>query len=177
MKKIMMALAATMMMTAAMAQNENAPARLQNPQMDRTEMLKTRTDNVVKQYGLNEEQAKQLLELNTKYADKLGGGMRGMGMGMRPNGDRRMRQGGGNGMAPGRNPMGQGNRPQLTEEQRKEMDARREERAKAQKEYDAELKKIMTEDQFKAYQADQEKRESRMRQGGQRPQRNREQNQ
>ena len=156
-----MALAAAMMMTAAMAQEENKPANVDNKRPDRTEMLKRRTDDVVKRYGLNEEQAKKLLELNTKYADKLGG-MRGMRFG-----DRRTRPGGGNGMGPGGGfGADQGNRPQLTEEQRKEMNARREERMKAQKEFDAELKKIMTEEQFKSYTADQEKRESRMRQGG-----------
>jgi Spy/CpxP family protein refolding chaperone len=162
MKKMVLAFAATMMMTAAMAQENNAPARRDMPRMDRTEMLKQRTDNTVKQYGLNEEQAKKLLELNTKYADKLGGGMRGMG-GMRPGG---MRQGGERRMRPtDGNNEGQGRRPEITEEQRKEMNARREEREKAQKEYDAELEKIMTPEQFKAYKTDAEKRNERMRQG------------
>ena len=60
MKKMILAFAATMMMTAAMAQDDNQQGRQERRRMDRTEMIKNRTDRTVKQYGLNEEQAKQL---------------------------------------------------------------------------------------------------------------------
>ena len=70
MKKIMFSMAAAILMSAsALAQTDNAPQ--QRSEADQAEMIKQRTENTVKQYGLNEDQAKQLLELNTKYADKM----------------------------------------------------------------------------------------------------------
>ena len=75
MKKIMFSMAAAILMSAsALAQTDNAPQ-----QPDQAEMIKQRTENTVKQYGLNEDQAKQLLELNTKYADKMPMGFGRMG--------------------------------------------------------------------------------------------------
>ena len=150
MKKVILAIAATMMMTAAMAQDDNQPAKREGKKMDKTEMVKRRTDDAVKKYGLNEQQAKQLLDLNTKYADKMGRGPRGQ----RPGRDRKM------GNADGEK---QDKRPELTEEQRKEMEARHQEQEKAMKEYDTELQTIFTADQYSAYKADMEKR---MKQGG-----------
>lgn len=164
MKKMILALAAAMTMTAAMAQGDNQQGRRNNGQrFDRTEMIKMRTDRTVEQYKLNGDQAKQLLELNTKFADTMGPGMGGMMRG----GDRR----GGAGMRNGNGAPGQqGQRPELTEEQRKEMEARRAQQEKAQKEYDEELQKIMTEEQYKAYKDDQAKMRERFGQrgGGQR---------
>lgn len=147
MKKVLLAIAATMMMTAAMAQDDNQRNGQDRRRMDPTEMLQRRTERTVKDYGLNEEQAKQLLELNKKYADKMGPRMGGM----RP---------GGRGMRGGRNNGGpdRGQRPELTEEQRKEMEANRKQMQESMKQYDAELQKIMTPEQYKAYQADMEKR-------------------
>ena len=147
MKKVILAFAATMMMTAAMAQDDNQQNRQERRRMDPTEMLQRRTERTVKDYGLNETQAKQLLELNKKYADKMGPGMGGMRQG-----GRGMRGGRDNG-GPGR-----GERPQMTEEQRKQMEANRKQMEESRKEYDAELQKIMTPEQYKAYQADMEKR-------------------
>lgn len=154
MKRMFLALVATMTMTAAMAQGDNQQFRGERQRMDRTEMTKRRTENTVKQYGLNEEQAAKLLALNTKYADKIGGGMRGM------------RRGGGPGMRGGR-PGGQngGQRPELTEEQKQQMEAQRKEQQEAMKQYDIELQAIMTQEQYTAYKADMEKR---MKEGGRR---------
>ena len=154
MKKMLLAIAATMMMTAAMAQDDNKPAKREEAKPDRTEMLKKRTDDVVKQYGLNEEQSKKLFELNSKYADKMGRGFRGQ---QPPRGDRRRGFGSGND-----DKQQRGNRV-MTDEQRKEMQARRQEQEKARNEYEAELQKIMTPEQYTAYKADMEKR---MKQGG-----------
>ena len=121
--------------------------------MDRTEMIKQRTDNAVQKYGLSSEQAAKLLELNTKYADTMGpgmgmGGRRGGGQGgaQRP----RPNFGGGQGGAQ------QGQRPEMTEEMRAQMEKMRKEREESQKKYDEELQTIMTPDQYKAYKADQE---------------------
>ena len=65
--------------------------------------------------------------------------------------------------------FGQGGQmPELTEEQRAQMEEARKKREEAQKEYDAELEKIMTPDQFKQYQEDQKNRRQRGFGGGQR---------
>ena len=143
MKRMILALVAIMTMTAAMAQGDNQQGRRERRQFDRTEMIKNRTDDAVKKYGLNEEQAAKLLELNTKYADTP-----------RPN------FGGGDGQG-----AQQGQRPEMTEEMKAQMEKMRKEREEATKKYEAELQTIMTEDQFKAYKADQEKRQ---REGGRR---------
>ena len=151
MEKTMMAIAAAMMMSATvMAQNEQPQG--QGPrQMDRAEMIKARTEQVVKEYGLNEEQAKKLEALNTEYFEKMPmmrfprqQGQAGQGQGQRP-----QRQEGQMGQRPQRQPgdslrrgqRPQGDRPQMNfEEMRKNME-----------EYNAALEKIMTEEQFAKY--------------------------
>ena len=164
MKKTMMAIAAAMMMSASMMAQNEQPQAQQAPQMDRAEMLKARTEQMVKDYGLNEEQAKKLEALNTEYAEKIpmmpmmrgqrGQGQRGqMGQGQRPQmgqmgqGQRPQRQPG-DSTRRGQRPqmgqmgqMGQGQRPQMNfEEMRKNMEA-----------YIAELEKIMTQEQYAKY--------------------------
>ena len=164
MKKTMMAIAAAMMMSASMMAQNEQPQAQQAPQMDRAEMLKARTEQMVKDYGLNEEQAKKLEALNTEYAEKIpmmpmmrgqrGQGQRGqMGQGQRPQmgqmgqGQRPQRQTG-DSTRRGQRPqmgqmgqMGQGQRPQMNfEEMRKNMEA-----------YNAELEKIMTQEQYAKY--------------------------
>lgn len=152
MKQIMISIAAMLMLsTAAMAQ-DNQGQRPNRQGFDRTEMIQRRTDGVVQKYGLNEEQAKQLLSLNTKYADQMGPRGMGMGMGRGGQGGRRGGQGMGPGMAPGQ-------RPQMSDSLRQQM-------AEQQKAYEEELQKIMTPEQYKNYQADQEQRRQQF--GGQR---------
>lgn len=159
MKKMILALVAVMTMTAAQAQDGNRQ-RGERRQFDRTEMLKNRTDEVVKKYGLDKQQADKLLELNKKYADKMGprmGGPRGQRPGARPGGNEGGQQ--------------RGQRPELTEEQKQQMEAQRKEREEAMKQYDEELQKIMTPEQYEAYKKDQAKRRPMGggRRGGQRP--------
>ena len=165
MKRMILALVAIMTMTAAMAQGDNQQGRRERRQFDRAEMIKNRTDDAVKKYGLNEQQAAKLLELNTKYADTMGprmGGRRGGGQGgMRPRpnfGDNN-----GEGAQPGQ-------RPEMTDEMRAQMEKMRKEREEARKKYDEELQTIMTADQYKAYKADEEARQQQFgrRQGGRR---------
>lgn len=88
MKKIVMMLAVLMMSITTMnAQNKDGD----KPQtrMDRSEMVQRRTDRMVSRYGLNQDQAKQLLELNKEFDMKfapMGGrnmGHRGQRGGMR----------------------------------------------------------------------------------------------
>ena len=84
MKRFFMIMTATVLMgTTAVAQDNNG----QRPQFDRTEMIKQRTDAMVEKYKLDADQAKKLLELNTKNAETMGPGM-GMGRmgGGRPGG-------------------------------------------------------------------------------------------
>ena len=178
MKKVLFSMAAAILMcTSASAQTDNAKvdnAPQERPQVDQTEMIKERTENTAKQYGLTEEQTKQLLELNTKYADKMpmgfgrrGGGRRGgprPGFGGGPQGGP---QGGFGGGPQGG--FGGGQMPQMSEEQRAQMQERMKQMQENMEAYDAELEKIFTPEQFKAYKEDQEKNRAR-RGGGPRPQ-------
>ena len=147
MKKVMITLmAAALMSTSAIAQEEKQGKRPEK-KFDKTEMVKHRTDETVKRYSLNDQQAKQLFDLNNKYADKMG-----------PRGGRHHHHGGPEGR-PGRPPKddakAKGERPEPPKDgQRGERRKQMEETMKA---YDAELQKIMTPEQYKAYQADRKK--------------------
>ena len=172
MKQTLLSIAALLLLsTAAMAQNGQGQ-RPNGQRLDRTEMIQRRTDGVVKKYGLNEEQAKQLLSLNTKYADQMGPrGGRGGGQGMR-DGQRRQRPEGGDSLRQQRPQRPQGEAGQRPQGQRgPQMGGQMNEQMKA---YNEELQKILTPEQYKAYQADQEER---MRQFGQRGQGQRRQRQ
>lgn len=159
MKQIVMTIAAMILLsTAAVAQDNN---RQNGQRLDPQEMIQRRTDRTVQQYGLNADQAKQLLELNKKYADV-----------MAPRGFRGPRDGQGARQGGNRQRPAQGDSIRQQRGQRPEM-------SEQMKEYETELQKILTPEQYKAYQADRE----RMRQGmgqrggfgggqrGQRPQR------
>ena len=144
-----------MTMTAAMAQGDKKEGKGER-KFDRTEMIKNRTNETVKKYGLNDKQAAQLLELNQKYADAMGPSM---------GGSRGQRGGRGDGRVRPRpdfndndNTQQQGQRPEMTEEMREKMKGQREQRRQARQKYDTELQAIMTADQYKAYKADEEKR-------------------
>ena len=65
MKKIVVSIAALLLLSTAAIAQDNQGQRPERPRVDRTEMIKQRTDDLVKKYGLNEEQATQLLSLNT----------------------------------------------------------------------------------------------------------------
>ena len=163
MKRFFLMMAATVLMgTTAMAQDNR-------PQFDRTEMIKQRTDQMVEKYKLNEDQAKQLLELNTKNAETMGP-MMGMGRmgGGRPGGQGGRRGGGQGGpqMGGGQGaPQMGGGGFQMTEEQRAQFEEMRKQREENQKKYDAELEKILTPEQFKSYQEDQKQQREQRRRG------------
>lgn len=160
MKKIVLTLAAAMMLSvAAFAQDDNNREQ-RRPRMDKNEMIQKRTERTAKQYGLNEKQTKKLQALNEKYSDT-------MFMGMRPGGDRRPD---GPGMRPGnrrggeremREAGGPRQRPEMNDSMRAEFKKRREEMQQKMEAYNAELKSIMTEEQYKAYQEDMQKRQRR----------------
>lgn len=168
MKKIVLAIAAALMMSTSMfAQNNEQSENRQQKRPDMKEMIQKRTDAVVKKYNLDEKQAKQLLELNTKYADTMR-----PGFGPRMGGPR-----GGN-MGRGNNAQQRQERPQLTDEQKAKFEEERKQRMEKMKAYDEELSKILTADQLKSYKADMQRRGPRGGEGrgprGQRP--NRQQN-
>jgi len=156
-----------MIMTAAVLMGTTAVAQDNRPQFDRTEMIKQRTDQMVEKYKLNETQAKQLLELNTKNADAMGP-MMGMGRrgGGRPGGQGGRRGGGGQAGQGGQGaPQMGGGGFQMTEEQRAQFEEMRKQREENQKKYDAELEKILTPEQFKSYQEDQKQQREQRRRG------------
>ena len=145
MKKMMMTLlAAVMVSTAAVAQNKDDNKSPQDNNR-KQEMVKHRTDRLVKDYQLNDQQAGQLLELNTKYADK-----------MRPHHPHHHGPHGMKGQRP-EPPKGdkKGERPEPPKGDRQD---RRKEMDETMKAYEAELQKIMTPEQFKKYQADMQQR-------------------
>ena len=128
MKQIVITIVAAVMFSmTAMAQDQEKGNK-------KEEMIKHRTEMMVKDYNLDEKQAKQLLELNTKYADM-----------MRP-----MHRHGG----PGHHGM-RGQRPEPPKGDTKEMHEKMEKDMKA---YDEELQKILTPEQYKNYKSDMEKR-------------------
>ena len=111
------------------ASAQNEQGGNRRPHMDRTEWVKKRTERMVQKYGLNEKQAEALLALNEKQMPR--------GNGPRPerrDSARAPRPDGQRGPRPG------GNWQEL------------------QKQYNEELQKIMTADQFKTYMEDMEKR-------------------
>jgi Spy/CpxP family protein refolding chaperone len=143
MKKIVFAIVAALMVGATVNAQERQGRR---QQMNPEEMMKQRTERVVKQYGLNDEQAAKLLELNKKFEGKLHGGMRG--------GRGGQMRGGNGGQRPDGARRGEGGRPerpQMTDEQRKEMQANMEA-------YNKELAEILTPEQLKKYQDDMKNR-------------------
>ena len=123
-------------------------------------MIQERTDRMAEKYGLDEAQKAKLLELNTEYSGKMGPGRKGPGGpgGRGPRMDRpdarrdtaRLNKGD----RPAR-PMRE--RPELTEGQKQEMEARKKEMEAGKTAYEEALKGILTEDQFQAYKKDQER--------------------
>jgi hypothetical protein len=142
-KMVLTMMVALLVVTSAMAQDSQNESRHPG-KFDKTEMIKHRTDEIVSRYKLDEKQAKKLLELNTKYADKM------MPRGHRHHG----RHGAGRPPMPPKDDKVQRREPPKDggkmKERRKEMEA-------TMKAYDSELKKIMTDDQYNTYQDDQKK--------------------
>lgn len=166
MKKMMLALAATVMMSVSvMAQDEAQPQR-ERRDFNPEQMAQKRTEAMVKKYGLSEEQAAKVLELNIKQGQQ-------MQASRQHRGGQDMRRGGHKPMA--NDSLSKRPRPQRMDKEgmkRPEQgDVKKGERSqqrmdvmhKQMEEYDNALKEIMTEEQFKVYQAD---REKRMKEGG-----------
>jgi len=143
-KSIIAMVAVAMMATTAMAQTDEG--NKERRKFDSTELVTKRTEDIAKKYGLDETQKAQLLELNKKYAKNM--------RPMRPMPPRR----GGKMGRPDEQDKDSVNRPKPTDEQKAEMDARRKQMENEMAEYNKELQKIMTDSQYKSYQADMQKR-------------------
>lgn len=132
------------MTCVAFAQSENTDRQGRRPNPE--QMAQQFTERMASRYGLDDTQKASLLELNKQYAAKMPrmGGRHGgrPGMGPRPDGVKRDST----------------FRPRLSKEdmekRHKEMEANREA-------YNASLKKIMTESQYKQYTDDQAKMRER----------------
>ncbi len=111
------------------ASAQNEQGGNRRPRTDRTEWAKRRTERMVQKYGLNEKQAEALLALNEKQMPR--------GDSSRP--ERR---------DSAKTPRPDGQRGSRPGGNWQEM----------RKQYNEELQKIMTADQFKAYMEDMEKR-------------------
>ena len=144
MKQIMMTLlAAVMISTAAVAQDKSGNKPLVDNKR-KQEMVKHRTDKMVEDYKLDDKQAKKLLDLNTKYADK-----------MRPH--------------PHGHHGPHGKKGERLEPPKGDRQDRRKEMDETMKAYDAELQKIMTPEQFEKYKADMKKHREKGPKGPQGP--------
>ncbi|MGI6242860.1 MAG: DUF4890 domain-containing protein [Prevotella sp.] len=137
MKRIITMIAAVMLIAfTATAQNKEGKQRPRK--FDKTEMIKHRTERMVNQYGLNETQAKQLLELNTAYANKM------PRMGRRP-GKRAMKH------TVGQMKDGKGMQCKADCKCMEKMNSFKKERKANRQAYNKKLKSIMTDAQFSKY--------------------------
>lgn len=136
MKKVVLTMVALLSMTAAMAQSENGERKARK-RMTPTEM----TSQMTKELNLTDDQKSKIQSLNEEYKDYLTGPV-GMGpgkRGQRPDGNTGATQQQG---------QEKRQRPELSDEQKAEM---KQHMAKRE-EYNAKLKGILTDDQYKTYQ-------------------------
>lgn len=158
MKKTLLTLVMALVMTSVAFAQDNNNQRRQGQRPDPEQMVQAMTDRMATTYGLNDTQKASLLQLNKEYVSKL----------PRMGGPRGGRPGGRQGFGGGRP---NGDRPQQVEGQRQrpsqeEMEKRRKEVEATQEAYNAGLKKIFTDEQYKKFTADQQKRQGNR--GGQR---------
>lgn len=138
MKKVLMVLVVALLTgSMAMAQNSSRSDRSTDPK-ERAERM---TERMTKEYSLNDTQKKQVHEANLALMEKMGD----MPMNRRPD----MRG------AQKDNKVKKGEKKQMTDTERQEkkaeMGKKMEELKVARDAYDAQLKKIMTTEQYDAY--------------------------
>lgn len=125
-------------MTSALAQNEGNNG--QRPRFNREEMVKFRTERMVKRYGFNAEQAAALLALNEKQMPM----MRHPRRGNQPE----------KADSTSQRPRREGNKADAKGQRMDRWHRIGKHNIEA---YNAELQKIMTAEQYKSYQEDMEK--------------------
>lgn len=150
MKRIILAVAAVFVMSAA-AQAQCSDHK-EGKQCKKEQMIQSRTDRMVKRYGLDEEQAKKLKELNEEYARLKPAGKDG-----RPGckGQACPDQQAGKGcdkQSKVDGATGATNRKACSE--KADCEKMQKERMKIRKAYDEKLKKILGSEKFSQYQSD-----------------------
>lgn len=157
MKRVVFTMMAALMISASAAAqgNENGG---KHPRFDRAEMVKHQTERMVKEYGLSEAQGEKLLALNEKYAGKIRmGGFGGPRVGQ--DGERPERRiDGQSGASPQQNQSQTEKRERPTREQ---MEARMKEVQANREAYRAELREIMSDEQYSLYELNEKKRMER----------------
>ena len=157
MKKMLIALAAAFILTTTAMAQDNKETQNGQRRFDPKEMIQHMTNRTADRYGLTDEQADKLLDLNTRYAGKLRFNQGPRQRGQRPEGRRnndeaRQDNSNTNVQAPPARPS------------REEMEARRKQAEEDRKAYNAELKEIMTAEQYAKYEADQQQMRQRFQQ-------------
>lgn len=172
MKKTLSLLFVGLVATTALAQEEGRP---EPPQFDKTKHIEMQTARFAERYGLSEEQASQLLTLNTEYADKLpqqgprpGGPQGGPQQGPRPGGPQGCQNDSVKGCCPPPAPKDsvksccppQGDVQPIPEggPQGGPQQGCPEELKANIEAYESALKEILTEEQYAQYQADRQQR-------------------
>ncbi|MBR1548723.1 MAG: hypothetical protein IJ637_08375 [Prevotella sp.] len=154
MKKIIMTMVALISMTAAMAQqSDNNKGELRAPRQITPEDV---TNRMAQQLSLTDDQKTKVLKLNNEYKDVLAGPGMGRGpRGPRPDGQTGATQQQGQQQdkssdkkAKTNDQQEQRQRPELTDEQKAQMQQNMQKR----KEYNAKLKQILTDEQYQKYQ-------------------------
>lgn len=149
MKRLLFTLMALAAMTFAMAQSEeNVQKKERGNRPDPKEMIEKRTQEMIEKYALSTEQAEKVRALNEKY---MKGGPRGGGRGQRPE-------------------MRDGQRPEKPEGEMADGDKAKggkdgkgrggRGRGQNMEKYNEELRTILNDTQYKAYEADMQKRMS-----------------
>ncbi|MGI6224228.1 MAG: DUF4890 domain-containing protein [Prevotella sp.] len=133
MKRLLMMALAICSMTVAFAQKDNSS----NLQGGRVFSVEQYTQNMVSKLGLDDSQAAKVKALNEKYASIL----QGPGRGPRPPRDNMQGESGQMKQQP----------PQLTDEQKQEMESKMKEMRTQRESYNKELKSILSDSQYKSY--------------------------
>ena len=145
MKKVMVMFAALLMVgSAAVAQQKDR--RGGGREMDAKTRAERMTDRMVKEYSLNDTQKQQLLEANLAWIEKME-----QDRGGRANVERKQLTDEQKAEMQKKREGAKNARKQLTDEQKAEMQKKREEMQNARKEYEAKLQSIMTKEQYQAY--------------------------
>lgn len=161
MKKTLFVIAAALLLSICAFAQENRRQGFERP--DEATMLKMRTDRMARELGLDEAQTAKLLELNQKYPNTMMGPR--MGEQGRPGMGRPPREGMNDQNATEENAPKKDRKARKAEE-KKAQEAQIKEMEAAMEAYENELKGILTEDQYKTYQENKNRRMQQMQQRG-----------
>jgi hypothetical protein len=152
MKRIIIAVMATLMVSSyALAQESDSKTTV--TKKDKTEMVQNMTNRMVSRYGLNETQAKSLLELNKEYSGKIGP-MGGGHHGPRPGSNNSGNSGKGELQGGNMQNMENGNMGDNQRPSKEQMESRMKEVKANMEAYEKGLKSIMTDEQYTKYEQD-----------------------